>query len=793
MYSHNGPKVLRSDQANAIAMLREAVGAGERRIVMQGPTGMGKTLIAADMVQRARTKQKRVLITVPAISLVDQTVEALAVQGIRDVGVIQAQHHMTDGRQPVQVASIQTLMHRGIPQSDLVLTDECFGGGTLVDTPHGRIPIEKLKSGDAVYNATGVGFVMTVVKQHKRTRKVRLSNGESFNATADHPFFTERGWAELEERSRLFSREALRALWNGIPTEVAPERYPHRRMYMGNAAFLLKVLLEEAREPGVEAGGARKNIRHPHQEWEAATGAGRQWEAATFTSDGATDRDGSWMGGGVGCANAEAARQRVPDVLQNRHSERGDLDRYRGRWGEPRWRQTSAGQEERRPLGDVRVENLSSEESGCFEPVYNLRISGHPSYFAGGVLAHNCHKWFKFYEQWFQNTAWQNVPIIGLSATPWTKGLGAYYGKLIVANTIAEMIQQGLLAPFRVFAPTHPDLSGVRTVAGDYHEGDLFEAMRPHKLVADIVESWKKLGADRPTVCFAVNRAHAAQIAAEFETAGVPSGYMDCETPLLERATTRSNLKSGRIKVVCNVDVIGLGVDWPEVSCIIYARPTRSQMRYVQNIGRGLRIAEGKTDLVIIDHSDTTLCLGYVSDIHHAELNDGKPKLTAEKVITLPKECPQCHYVKPPRMAVCPNCGYEAVFQAVAVKPEAGDLKELPTADLHKPAPVAARLPSKAETYAQLIWYSRDKKYSDGWASNKYREIYGVWPRSLDWERHFKAPEMVLASWIKSQQIRYAKGKGARAKWQGAVKAAKNDAPQQVPGTLMNEEDLKYI
>ena len=82
-------KTLRSDQAIGIAKLREAVGRGERRIVMQGPTGFGKTVVAADMIARARAKNKRILVTVPMLSLIDQTVQMLGEQNVTDVGVIQ--------------------------------------------------------------------------------------------------------------------------------------------------------------------------------------------------------------------------------------------------------------------------------------------------------------------------------------------------------------------------------------------------------------------------------------------------------------------------------------------------------------------------------------------------------------------------------------------------------------------------------------------------------------------------------------------------------------------------------
>ena len=244
----------------------------------------------------------------------------------------------------------------------------------------------------------------------------------------------------------------------------------------------------------------------------------------------------------------------------------------------------------------------------------------------------------------------QKVPFVGLSATPWTKGLGKHYDDLIVAATTSELIDKGFLSPFRVFAPAHPDLSGVKVVAGDYHEGQLSEAMSQPVLVADTVSTWLRLGEDRPTLCFAVDRAHARKLADEFEAAGVPTGYVDANTPADERERIGRRLREGQIKVVCNVFCLTTGVDW-DVRCIILARPTKSEILYTQIIGRGLRTAEGKQDCLILDHSDTTLRLGFVTDIHHEHLDDGRHRksngVTREKPTPLPKECPSCSYLKP--------------------------------------------------------------------------------------------------------------------------------------------------
>ena len=87
---------LRPHQSQAIEMLRQSLGSGKRRPVLQAPTGFGKTKLAAALVEGALAKQKRVIFTVPALSLVDQTVQAFWDDDVRDVGVIQGTHAMTD-------------------------------------------------------------------------------------------------------------------------------------------------------------------------------------------------------------------------------------------------------------------------------------------------------------------------------------------------------------------------------------------------------------------------------------------------------------------------------------------------------------------------------------------------------------------------------------------------------------------------------------------------------------------------------------------------------------------------
>jgi len=481
---------LRPHQSRAIEKLRQSLGAGKRRPVLQAPTGFGKTLVAAAVAEGALAKQKRVIFTVPALSLVDQTLKAFWDDGIRDVGVIQGSNAMTDWSRPMQIASVQTLLRHPIPMADVVIIDEC-------------------------------------------------------------------------------------------------------------------------------------------------------------------------------------------------------------------------------------------------------------------------HRLFDFYGQWMDDPAWQNRPFIGLSATPWTRGLGKYFDDLLIAATTQDLISEGYLAPFRVFAPSHPDLSHVRTVAGDYHEGDLSGVMNDNVLVADIVDTWRQRAENRPTFCFAVDRPHAKHLQAKFTEAGVSTGYIDAYTPINERIEVKGRFHDGDIRVVCNVGCLTTGIDW-DVRCIVLARPTKSEILFVQIIGRGLRTAEGKDDCLILDHSDTHLRLGFVTNIHHEVLDDGRPRARskASDRIRLPKKCPKCTFLKAPGTRVCPACGFKA--EAVSnIEVGDGELVEITRGKQHEDVPSEDE---KATFYAQLKGFAQERGYAGGWAAHKFREKFNVWPNGCK-DIPAMEPTPQVRSWIKSRQIAWAKSK----------------------------------
>jgi superfamily II DNA or RNA helicase len=285
-----------------------------------------------------------------------------------------------------------------------------------------------------------------------------------------------------------------------------------------------------------------------------------------------------------------------------------------------------------------------------------------------------------------------------------------------------------------VFAPTSPDLKGVRTSHGDYNEGDLGKVMNTVKLVADVVDTWKLRGENRPTLCFGVDRAHAMAMKLKFEAAGVSCAYQDMNTRPKERREIQARFASGEIKIVCNVGTLTTGVDW-DVRCIIMARPTKSEMLFVQIVGRGLRTAPGKDHCLILDHID-----------------DGRerPAASEDDKITLPKPCPQCKFLKPPRMAKCPACGFVCKMVAQDLQHGDGELAEL------KRKGRKVQLADKLQTLGMLLMIAQQRGRKTGWASWKYKEMYGVWPAQKQGVP-LVPPSAELVNWVKSKDIAFAK------------------------------------
>lgn len=360
------------------------------------------------------------------------------------------------------------------------------------------------------------------------------------------------------------------------------------------------------------------------------------------------------------------------------------------------------------------------------------------------------------------------VPVIGLSATPFTVGLGKHYDELrgalfqelVVAASIRELIELGFLVDCDVYAPTQPDLTRVKSQRGmggelDYNETELAAAVDKPGLVGDIVAHWRRLAAGKATVVFATNIAHSQHITAEFQRAGIAAAHIDYHHSDEERAEILSGFNQGRYTILSNASLLAEGWDAPHAECMVLARPTRSITRFIQMAGRVLRPHPGKDRALVLDHSGSTLRLGFPTDDLPLELDDGTGSGTAskkqqERKRSEPKPCPSCKYVRPAGVHVCPACGFAPARQS-DVETHQGELCRLDRSN--RPATHQR----KQEVYSQLLAIADDRGHSLGWVAHKYREFFGVWPRNMLDEPAI--PTTDLVRWVKSQQIRFIKSR----------------------------------
>ena len=202
------------------------------------------------------------------------------------------------------------------------------------------------------------------------------------------------------------------------------------------------------------------------------------------------------------------------------------------------------------------------------------------------VIFDEVHRHSMLYARWMAEAP--HIKFLGVTATPWAKGMHETWDCLLIGETISSLIARGFLSPFRAFAPSQPDLSEVKISTNehgekDYNEGQLSKAMQKPLLIADVVNTWLENGEGRPTFGFGVDCAHAQALQQRFIAAGVPCGYIDAYTEVEGdggREDQLAQLARQDLKVIMNVGTLTTGVDAPFVSCLSLARPTKSEMLY---------------------------------------------------------------------------------------------------------------------------------------------------------------------------------------------------------------------
>ncbi|NEV61655.1 DEAD/DEAH box helicase [Thiorhodococcus minor] len=357
---------------------------------------------------------------------------------------------------------------------------------------------------------------------------------------------------------------------------------------------------------------------------------------------------------------------------------------------------------------------------------------------------------------------WTAIPFIGLSATPLRKGLGRYFTNLVRGPSIRWLTENGFLVPVRGFAPASDAVAdaikGVKVRGGDYVEADLGQAINQKELVGDIVSTWQERGEDRQTLCFATSIAHSKAIRDDFEAAGVAVAHIDAYSNADERKTIIEGFKTRDIRILTSVNVLGIGFDVPDAACLILARPTMSEALHIQQMGRGIRTAEGKTDCIILDHSGNTHEHGLpihfeVPDLDTSEKGSGevrKKRDEKDKLVT----CTHCGALMERDQLTCMECGLDRPQRKSKVSYRDGDLVEFGATGDEAEAAEAERM----SFYLACKGYQVAKGKNPNAAFFLTREKFKGFKAPRHWQYLDPIdPSDAVCRWIKSRNIRWAK------------------------------------
>ena len=245
---------------------------------------------------------------------------------------------------------------------------------------------------------------------------------------------------------------------------------------------------------------------------------------------------------------------------------------------------------------------------------------------------------------------WERFPkakFLGLTATPCRlngKGFTDLFDVLVQSWSVPEFISKGRLATYDFVSIKSDgvtqrliDSLQKRGADGDYQNKEMDMLLNKKPSIERLYQSLEEFGKDRKGIVYAINISHAQKITKLYQENGVKAIAIDSKTPATERQQDIEAFKKGDIQVLVNVDIFSEGFDCPDVEFVQLARPTLSLAKYLQMVGRGLRVAKGKKNCVIIDNVGLYRVFGLPSQVWNwnamfeGKLRVGKKKETPKE------------------------------------------------------------------------------------------------------------------------------------------------------------------
>jgi len=321
--------------------------------------------------------------------------------------------------------------------------------------------------------------------------------------------------------------------------------------------------------------------------------------------------------------------------------------------------------------------------------------------------------------------------IVGWTATPCRsdgRNLGEFWEHLIQVATYKELQDEGFLVPCEVFAPSSPDLKGIRRSGGDYSMKDADDRIGRDGMIGNMIQEWKKRSDGRQTVLFACTVRHSLACAEKFERLGVKCAHIDGKMQQSQRDEIMEAARAGDIQVLCSVGCLTTGVDIPALKYAICARPTKSFSLWRQMCGRIQRPHDGHEVCVVQDHSDNCLAFGYPDeDVEWSLISSDPIHLThAKKQVNEkkePRKCPSCNLVL--SAPLC-RCGYKLP----PMKNKDVHMKKGKLERLNRKNAKLTKAQEKQDFWNKCLGWAIGTEKKVGAAAHRYKQKYGVFPGS---------------------------------------------------------------
>lgn len=310
---------------------------------------------------------------------------------------------------------------------------------------------------------------------------------------------------------------------------------------------------------------------------------------------------------------------------------------------------------------------------------------------------------------------------VGLSATPERldgAGLAQWFDELICGPDVATLIRGGYLAPYRLFAPNPVDTTEVRIRGGEYAYDQLAEIIDTPTVTGDAVRHYRNLADGKRAIGFAVSVEHSLHMVAAFRAAGYRAEHLDGSTPKIRRRDVVDQFRRGEVQLLWNVDLFGEGFDLPAAEACVMMRPTQSLALYLQQCGRVLRTAPGKSEAIILDHAGNCLRHGLPDDPREWSLQAKKRRGRSQQQECPVRLCPKCFAAMPAARTSCTICGVQLPAKPRQVQERQGKLAEVDRERLMAERKSRRYQQAKAETLDDLIrlGVQRGMKNPYGWA-----------------------------------------------------------------------------